>query len=253
MHQDLLDPAAQNDLTTRPQVLRGITSIFSECAAAHAALVETDEVFTKAEEQLLRGAGKKSGINQDTLKNRMLQRRSVFSDLAEVCGETLSMAAALRELEQVCVAVCCSVLQCIYRLACARTATFYRIELVWQGAVCCRVSQVCVAECFSSDMCANCDFVLQSRAVLLGHTQQIDAFYLSRMNAMEESWRVLLNCRHDAQHHGALQRQVQQQLIQCGVRLEQLRANAVEQRGLSANAAATARYIYICIHMYVCI
>ena len=73
------------------------------------------------------------------------------------------------------------------------------------------------------------------------------------MNAMEESWRVLLNCRHDAQHHGALQRQVQQQLIQCGVRLEQLRANAVEQRGLSANAAATARYIYICIHMYVCI
>ena len=161
MHQDLLDPAAQNDLTTRPQVLRGITSIFSECAAAHAALVETDEVFTKAEEQLLRGAGKKSGINQDTLKNRMLQRRSVFSDLAEVCGETLSMAAALRELEQVCVAVCCSVF-IVWHVHGLRLST----ALSWYGKVLfVAVYHKCVLQYVSLLTCARTATLYCSRAL----------------------------------------------------------------------------------------
>ena len=63
------------------------------------------------------------------------------------------------------------------------------------------------------------------------------------MAAIEDSWRALLGCRHEAQHKDALQREVQQQLARLRARLEHVRAASVEQRSLAASAAAAARQV----------
>jgi hypothetical protein len=83
----------------------------------------------------------------------------------------------------------------------------------------------------------------QSRGLSPAGTLQMDAHYKACMAGMEESWRAVLQCRHEAQQKEAMQREVHQQLAKLSARLENLRSNGVEQRKLSINAAASARCI----------
>jgi len=183
LHHDVLDADAEGEGAKRAALLHALTTRLSECAAAHAALSETDAALTRAEEQLLRSAGSKpQNMNKDTVTSRALMRRGTFRELGEMCVETLGVAAAVTDLEQ-------------------------------------------------------------SRGLAPAGAQQMDAHYIACMARMEESWRAVLQCRHEAQHKEAMQREVHQQLAMLGARLDYLRTNGVEQRKLSVNAAASARRV----------